>query len=156
MPRERKKIPGVDPKLLIKDAAKLLPDPARRLFLRGAASLGALAMLTGCDIVDEPTPRARCARVPFQRPGPGPAVQPDDLAPTYPDSAITRPFPFNAYYAEDEAPEVDGDSYPLEVGGLVDNKKTWTLDELNSCRKSRRSPATSASRAGARSVPGTP
>jgi len=35
MPRERKKIPGVDPKLLIKDAAKLLPDPSRRLFLRG-------------------------------------------------------------------------------------------------------------------------
>ena len=33
---------------------------------------------------------------------------PNKLAPTYPDSAITRPFPFNAYYPEDEAPEVDG------------------------------------------------
>ena len=30
MPRIRKPIPGVDPKLLIKDAAKLLPDPTRR------------------------------------------------------------------------------------------------------------------------------
>ena len=30
MPRIRKIIPGVDPKLLIKDAAKLMPDPARR------------------------------------------------------------------------------------------------------------------------------
>jgi hypothetical protein len=28
-------MPGVDPKLLIKDAAKLLPEPSRRLFLRG-------------------------------------------------------------------------------------------------------------------------
>ncbi len=50
--RKRHIIPGVDAKLLIKDAAKLLPDPARRTFLRGAASLGALTLLTGCDIVD--------------------------------------------------------------------------------------------------------
>ena len=28
--------PGVDPRLLIKDAAKLMPEPTRRLFLRGA------------------------------------------------------------------------------------------------------------------------
>ena len=54
MPRQTR-IPGVDPKLLIKDAAKLLPEPSRRLFLRGAASLGALSMLTGCDIIDGPT-----------------------------------------------------------------------------------------------------
>ena len=38
MSRIRRVIPGVDPKLLIKDAAKLLPEPSRRLFLRGAAS----------------------------------------------------------------------------------------------------------------------
>ncbi len=55
MARERKKIPGVDPKLLIKDAAKLLPEPSRRLFLRGAASLGALAALSGCDVIDNDT-----------------------------------------------------------------------------------------------------
>ena len=48
MPRIRKAIPGVDPKLLVKDAVKLMPDPARRAFLRGGASVGALAMLTGC------------------------------------------------------------------------------------------------------------
>ena len=52
MPRIRKPIPGVDPQLLVKDAAKLMPDPTRRLFLRGGASVGALALLTGCDIVD--------------------------------------------------------------------------------------------------------
>jgi len=45
MPKIRKLIPGVDASLLIKDAAKLLPDPSRRLFLRGATSLGA-----GCEI----------------------------------------------------------------------------------------------------------
>ena len=46
MARIRKPIPGVDPKLLIKDAATLMPAPTRRLFLRGGASVGALAMLT--------------------------------------------------------------------------------------------------------------
>ena len=50
--RKRKTIPGVDPKLLIKDASKLLPAPSRRMFLRGATSLGVLTFLTGCDIVD--------------------------------------------------------------------------------------------------------
>jgi hypothetical protein len=52
MPRIRKNPTGVDPQLLVKDAAKLMPAPTRRLFLRGGASLGALAFLTGCDIVD--------------------------------------------------------------------------------------------------------
>jgi hypothetical protein len=55
MARQRKTPPGVDPKLPIKNAAKLLPEPSRRLFLRGAASLGALAVLSGCDIVDGET-----------------------------------------------------------------------------------------------------
>ena len=40
---------------MIKDAAKLLPAPSRRLFLRGVFSLGALATLTGCDIIDGDT-----------------------------------------------------------------------------------------------------
>ncbi len=52
---KRSKVAGVDAKLLIKDAAKLLPEPSRRFFLRGAASLGALAVLTGCDIIDGDT-----------------------------------------------------------------------------------------------------
>src|SRR5215204_2554470 len=106
MPRIRKPISGVDPKLLIKDAAKLLPDPARRLFLRGGASLGALTFLTGCDIVDGASAEKVLRKVSQFNDG----VQawmfnPHKLAPTYPESAITKPFPFNAYYPEDEAPE---------------------------------------------------
>ena len=52
MSRMRTIIPGVDPKLLIKDAAKLLPDPTRRALLRGGLSIGGLTLLTGCNIVD--------------------------------------------------------------------------------------------------------
>ena len=131
MPRLRKSLPGVDPKLVIKDAAKLLPPSSRRLFLRGAASLGALAMLTGCDIVDGPTSE-NVLRVisKFNDRVQALLFSETTLAPEFPESAITRPFPFNAYYAQDEAPVLDGDTYQLEIGGLVDNKKPWTLTDL--------------------------
>src|SRR5271168_4936551 len=127
MSRSRQTLPGIDAKLLIKDAAKLLPEPSRRLFLRGAASLGALAMLTGCDIIDGPSSE-KVLRVisHFNDRVQALLFSETTLAPEYPESAITRPFPFNAYYAEDEAPEVEGETYKLEIGGLVDNKKPWT------------------------------
>jgi DMSO/TMAO reductase YedYZ molybdopterin-dependent catalytic subunit len=129
--RKRKKIPGLDPKLLIKDAGKLLPAPSRRMFLRGATSLGALTFLTGCDIVDsDSAEHALLAISKFNDRVQALMFQPHKLAPTYPESAITKPFPFNAYYDEDEAPDVDGDTYKLQIDGLVENKQPWTLEEL--------------------------
>jgi DMSO/TMAO reductase YedYZ molybdopterin-dependent catalytic subunit len=132
MPRIRKIVPGVDAKLLIRDAAKLLPEPSRRLFLRGAAGLGALTMLTGCDIIDSDAAEGTLAKISrFNDRVQALLFNPNRLAPTYPESMITRPFPFNAYYDEDDAPEVDGETYRLEVGGLVDDKKSWMLPELH-------------------------
>jgi DMSO/TMAO reductase YedYZ molybdopterin-dependent catalytic subunit len=130
--KQRKILPGVDPKLLIKDAGRLMPDPMRRSFLRGAASLGALTFLTGCDILDGNGAENVLRKVSEFNDGVQAAIfSPNKLAPTYPESAITRPFPFNAYYSLDEAPEVDPATYQLEVAGLADNKKAWTLAELN-------------------------
>src|SRR6266446_794176 len=112
MSRLRKPIPGVDPGLLIKDAAKLLPDPTRRLFLRGGASLGALALLSGCDIVDGASAENVLMKISyFNDRAQAVLFNPNRLAPTYPDSAITRPFPFNAYYPVEDVPEVDKDDY---------------------------------------------
>ena len=130
--KQRKPIPGVDPALLVKDAAKLMPDPMRRSFLRGAASLGALAFLTGCDIIDGDTAESVLRKVSeFNDGAQALLFSPNKLAPEYPDSAITRPFPFNAYYSLDEAPEVDGETYKLEIAGLVDNKQPWPLRDLH-------------------------
>src|SRR3984885_3262322 len=132
MSRTRKPAPGVDQKLLIKDAAMLLPRSSRRNFLRGAVSLGALAMLTGCDVIDGPTSESALRVISrFNDKVQALLFSETTLAPEYPESAITRPFPFNAYYSVDEAPDIDGDNYKLEIGGLVDNKKSWTLLELN-------------------------
>ncbi len=120
--RQRKIIPGVDPKLLIKDASRLMPDASRRGFLRGAASLGALAFLTGCDIIDGDTAEGVLRKVSEFNDGAQAALfSRTKLAPTFPESAITK----------DEAPVVDGKTYKLEVAGLVENKKPWTLDELH-------------------------
>jgi DMSO/TMAO reductase YedYZ molybdopterin-dependent catalytic subunit len=131
MKRIRNAIPGVDPKLLVKDAASLMPDAARRTFLRGAASVGALAFLTGCDIIDGPSAE-RALRVVsrFNDRFQAWLFNPNKLAPEYPESVIKRPFPFNAYYPEDDAPDVDAVDFKLEVGGLIDNKEPWTLDQL--------------------------
>ena len=109
--RIRKIVPGVDPGLLIKDAGKLMPDPMRRNFLRGAASLGALTFLTGCDIIDGDTAEGVLRKISeFNDAAQAALFSRTKLAPTYPESVITRPFPFNAYYDEDEAPVVDGNS----------------------------------------------
>ena len=130
--RERKIIPGVDATLLIKDASKLMPDRMRRGFLRGAFSLGALAFLTGCDIIDGDSAENVLRKVSTLNDGAQALLfSQTKLAPTYSESDVTRPFPFNAYYDLDEVPKVDPATYKLEVAGLVDNKKPWTLDELH-------------------------
>ena len=106
MARIRTPIPGVDKNLLIRDVAKLLPDPTRRLFLRGAGSLGALTFLTGCDILDGDGAERVLRKISSFNDGAQALLfNPNRLAPTYPESMITRPFPFNAYYSLDEAPE---------------------------------------------------
>jgi DMSO/TMAO reductase YedYZ molybdopterin-dependent catalytic subunit len=132
MPRIRKAIPGVDPKDLIKEAGRLLPDPARRAFLRGAVSLGALTMLTGCDIVDENSAENALRYVSrFNDRVQALLFDPERLAPTYTEADITRPFPYNGYYPPDEAPLIDPASYKLEISGLVDDKTPWTLERLH-------------------------
>ena len=131
MLRMRKLIPGIDRALLVRDAAKLLPDPARRAFLRGGLSLGALSLLTGCTVSDGISAEKLLRKISEFNDG----VQawlfdPNRLAQTYPESAIDRPFRFNAYYPESDIPEVDGATYALELNGLIENKETWSLERL--------------------------
>ena len=130
MRRSKPRIPGVDAGLLVKDAARLLPNPSRRMFLRNA-SIGSLVLLTGCDIVDGPSAEKALGVVSrFNDWVQARLFNPNRLAPTYPESAITRPFRFNAYYPEADAPDVDEERYRLIVDGLVEHKQPWTLEQL--------------------------
>ncbi|MGB4228629.1 MAG: molybdopterin-binding protein [Candidatus Dechloromonas phosphoritropha] len=126
---------AIDGDLVLKDAIKdighHLQQPTRRAFLQRSLTLGGLSLLSGCAIVDESSVEIALMKVSrFNDKVQGWLFDPNRLAPTYPDSMITRPFPFNAYYDEDEIPEVDEAGYRLEVTGIVADKHPWTLAEL--------------------------
>ncbi len=104
----------------------------RRLLLKGALSVGALGLLTGCNITNQETVRKTLWSMSRWNDRVQAALfDPNRLAPTYPDSAITRPFPFNAFYDEDEAPVVEAEPYRLELSGLIRDRRPWSLRELN-------------------------
>src|SRR5262245_26684949 len=103
----------------------------RRLFLRQGLSLGALALLSGCDVTNQDSvQKALWAMSRWNDRVQGWLFDPNRLAPEFPESAITMPFPFNAFYGMNEVPRVDGASYKLQLGGLVREKRPWTLPEL--------------------------
>lgn len=103
----------------------------RRLFLRRGLSLGALALLSGCDVTDaEGVQKVLWAMSRWNDRVQDWLFDPNKLAPEYPASAITTPFPFNAFYSANEAPVVDGQSYRLELGGLIRERRPWSLPEL--------------------------
>lgn len=103
----------------------------RRLFLRQSLSLGALAMLSGCTLKDDDAvDRLLFAMSRFNDRVQAALFDPGKLAPTYTEAELTTPFPFNAFYEEKLAPAIDGDSYRLQVSGLVENRAPWRLSDL--------------------------
>lgn len=103
----------------------------RRLMLRSSLSLGALAMLSGCNLQDGDTvDKVLWAMSRWNDRVQARLFRADKLAPTYAPREITNPFPFNAFYAEYDVPDIDAADYRLEVSGLVREKKPWTLAEL--------------------------
>jgi len=116
---------------MLADAIKRVAQPSRRAFLQRTLTLGGLGLLTGCTPTSqESIERALAAVSRFNDRAQALLFDPTRLAPTYPDSMITRPFPFNAYYGEDEVRVVDGDAWRLELSGLIADRKPWTLEAL--------------------------
>jgi DMSO/TMAO reductase YedYZ molybdopterin-dependent catalytic subunit len=110
---------------------KLIRSIERRLFLRQGLSLGALALLSGCELTDDASVQKLLTAMSRWNDGAQALLfSPARLAPEYPESAITKPFPFNAFYGEDEVPDVDGKDYKLELAGMIRDKKPWRLPEL--------------------------
>jgi DMSO/TMAO reductase YedYZ molybdopterin-dependent catalytic subunit len=109
----------------------LIRSLERRGLIRGGLSLGALVMLTGCDVNrPEAVESALLAISRFNDGVQALLFDPNKLAPTYPASMILRPPKFNAYYDVMDVKPVNGAAWKLEVSGLVADKRTWTLPDL--------------------------
>jgi DMSO/TMAO reductase YedYZ molybdopterin-dependent catalytic subunit len=119
-----------DPAIL-DDHRPLIRSLERRGLIRGGLSLGALTMLTGCDVHRPASVEAALLAISRFNDG----VQewlfdPNKLAPTYPASMVLKPPKFNAYYDVMQVKPVDGASWRLELSGLIADKRPWTLQQL--------------------------
>ena len=116
---------------VLDDHKPLIRTLERRGLIRGGLSLGALVMLTGCDVErPKPVESALLAISCFNDGMQALRFDPNKLAPTYPASMILRPPKFNAYYDVTDVKPVNGATWRLEVSGLVADKRAWTLSDL--------------------------
>ena len=103
----------------------------RRLFLKQGLSLGALTLLTGCDVTDTSAVQGVLNGISQWNDRTQAAIfKLDRLMPTYPESQAVKDFRFNAYFGQNQIPKIDGDNYRLNLSGLVDSRKPWTLQDL--------------------------
>lgn len=103
----------------------------RRLFMKGSLSLGALTMLTGCNATDPSiADRILTAMSKWNDEVQLAIFDPNKLAPVYAEADITDPFPFNAFYSQDEVTTVEEEGYTLEFSGLIANKSPMSLAQL--------------------------
>jgi len=110
----------------------------RRLMLKGALSLGGLSMLSGCALDDEPSiERALSIMSRFTDKMQAFLFSRHKLAREFDISQITQPFPFNAYYDEDEIRTVDPAHWCLELGGLIMDRRPWSLSQFRTLPQKR-------------------
>ena len=103
----------------------------RRGLLRGGLSLGALTMLTGCDVSDSTSVGKALRAISSLNDRVQAAMfDPNKLAPEYPVSMVQRPPRFNAYYDIEAVKPVNGDAWRLEFAGLVQEKRAWTRQDI--------------------------
>jgi len=103
----------------------------RRLLANRTLSLGALTLLTGCDISDtDAVQRVLTTISRWNDRAQAVLFSADRLAPTFDESKVVRNFRYNAYFAAENAPKLDADTYRLQLSGLVADKRPWTVADL--------------------------
>jgi DMSO/TMAO reductase YedYZ molybdopterin-dependent catalytic subunit len=106
-------------------------DVDRRKFVGSGLSLGALTLLTGCDISDNDVVQTMFAKVSRWNNFVQEALfSGTRLAPEFPESMAVKNFRYNAWYEYPLAPVISASDYRLELAGLIDNKTPWTVPEL--------------------------
>jgi len=104
---------------------------SRRDVLRRSVTLASLAALGGCDFTErDATQRALRQISKANDRAQALLFNPMSRAKLFPESALTVPFRFNAFYSEASVPEIDVASWKLSVSGRVEDKGAWPLAAL--------------------------
>lgn len=121
---------GIDQGVLAENR-KLVEDINRRNILRGGLSLGALTMLTGCDVSERESVQAVLRAVSAWNDGVQAVIfRPNHLAPTFSEAQVVKPPRFNAFYEIEDVKPVDGASWKLELAGRIQDKRPWTIEQI--------------------------
>jgi DMSO/TMAO reductase YedYZ molybdopterin-dependent catalytic subunit len=103
----------------------------RRKILSGGVSLGALTMLTGCDVTRRDSVQSILKTVSeWNDRAQALLFRPNHLAPTYSPDRVVKPPRFNAFYDVEDVTPVNGETWKLELAGLIGDKRPWTLRQI--------------------------
>jgi DMSO/TMAO reductase YedYZ molybdopterin-dependent catalytic subunit len=107
-------------------------DLERRRLFGGSLSVGALTMLTGCDVSDhESVQRALAAVSRFNDRVQSALFSGTRLAPEFREDQAVKDFRYNAWYGPELAPKLTEDNYKLTLAGMIADKKPWTIPQLH-------------------------
>ena len=120
----------IDQSILQADRKPLMEIDRRKL-LRGAISLGALNLLTGCNVSEQEQVQAALRSVSTWNDFAQSLIfRPDHLAPTYTEAEVVKPPRFNAHYDVEEVRPVDASTWRLELSGKIQDKRPWTAEDI--------------------------
>ena len=108
-----------------------MPDLTRRRFISGGASLGALTLLTGCDVTDSFSAEEMLKQVSKFNDGVQALMfNPNAHGADFSGKRHHKAVPVQRLLQPRRRAGSRGKTWKLEVRGLVENKKSWTLEEL--------------------------
>ncbi|MBR0666246.1 molybdopterin-dependent oxidoreductase [Roseomonas hellenica] len=123
--------PQVPDRAILREHRKVIDEIGRRGLLRGTMSLGALTLLTGCDVSEQDQVQRVLRSVSaFNDWVQARLFDPDKLAPRYAASQVLKPPRFNAYYGIEDVQPIDAATWRLELAGLIQDKRPWTLEQI--------------------------
>jgi DMSO/TMAO reductase YedYZ molybdopterin-dependent catalytic subunit len=117
--------------------SNIMPKPViagieRRLFLRQTLSLGALSLLTGCDITNNDQVQSVLKLMSRWNDRAQAFLFSDHrLAPTFAESEVVHDFRYNAFFPVADAPKISAGDYRLELSGLIADKRRWSVEQLH-------------------------
>ncbi len=116
----------------MRDDPRLVGGVERRVFLRQTLSLGALTLLTGCDISEQGgVQRVLRAMSAWNDRAQSLLFGGQRLAPTYREQDVVRDFRYNAFFPAAASPKLSAAEYRLELSGLIADKRAWSVAELH-------------------------